>query len=129
MGIQNLAWPNRWFGIFRDEADDNIEYPLLKDFQDASWSPDDKSLLVSYLEQGPNVIAASAGQMECEICGCSLPLGSYRSDGVWLWPEGLEHYVRSHSLRLPEEFANWIRSQGYAPPKSCDVPVEELPWP
>lgn len=26
------------------------------------------------------------------------------TDGVWIWPEGLSHYLRFHSVRLPEEF-------------------------
>jgi hypothetical protein len=26
------------------------------------------------------------------------------TDGVWVWPEGLSHYLRIHSVRLPEEF-------------------------
>lgn len=26
------------------------------------------------------------------------------SDGAWVWPEGLSHYVEAHSVRLPEEF-------------------------
>src|SRR5262249_43261370 len=25
-------------------------------------------------------------------------------DGCWLWPEGLSHYVRAHSIILPQEF-------------------------
>ena len=28
------------------------------------------------------------------------------SDGRWLWPEGLAHYVREHNIVLPEEFVN-----------------------
>src|SRR5262249_34367885 len=26
------------------------------------------------------------------------------SDGCWIWPEGLSHYVRDHHVRLPGEF-------------------------
>jgi hypothetical protein len=26
------------------------------------------------------------------------------TDGVWLWPEGLSHYVINHGIILPEEF-------------------------
>jgi hypothetical protein len=36
------------------------------------------------------------------------------TDGVWLWPEGLHHYVEQHDLILPNDFVihcevgNWI---------------------
>ena len=26
------------------------------------------------------------------------------SDGTWVWPEGLSHYVREHNVLLPEDF-------------------------
>ncbi len=26
------------------------------------------------------------------------------TDGFWIWPEGLSHYVRAHGILLPEEF-------------------------
>ena len=31
------------------------------------------------------------------------------TDGVWLWPEGLYHYVEDHNVRLPKEFISHIR--------------------
>jgi hypothetical protein len=26
------------------------------------------------------------------------------TDGLWIWPEGLCHYIDVHSVRLPDEF-------------------------
>ena len=38
-----------------------------------------------------------------------------RSDGTYLWPEGLSHYVREHSVRLPQSVVQHIRSCGGSP--------------
>jgi hypothetical protein len=39
-------------------------------------------------------------------CGISPTLMGSRdlTDGAWVWPEGLSHYVREHAIVLPEEF-------------------------
>jgi hypothetical protein len=44
------------------------------------------------------------------ISWCRFSCGEERmgartlTDGAWVWPEGLSHYLRVHSVRLPEEF-------------------------
>jgi hypothetical protein len=61
-------------------------------------------------------------RFECEVepsvlGDCDL------TDGVWMWPEGLAHYVEAHSVRLPDEFVDHMRSRGW------QVPVEPItPW-
>jgi hypothetical protein len=30
------------------------------------------------------------------------------TDGIWIWPEGLVHYVETHHLALPAEFMERI---------------------
>jgi hypothetical protein len=37
-----------------------------------------------------------------------------RTDGFFLWPEGLAHYVRDHSVRLPDEVISHITEQRLA---------------
>ncbi|MFT5048691.1 MAG: hypothetical protein ACI8QZ_000078 [Chlamydiales bacterium] len=39
------------------------------------------------------------------------------TDGEWVWPEGLAHYVEAHHVRLPDEFLGWMRT--------CDWHVAE----
>jgi hypothetical protein len=39
-----------------------------------------------------------------------------QSDGVWLWPEGLAHYVDKHGIRLPDEFVAHAASREFRPP-------------
>ena len=42
--------------------------------------------------------------------------GSNHYDGEWVWPRGLVHYVESHSVRLPEEFIETMRTRDWQPP-------------
>ena len=28
------------------------------------------------------------------------------TDGVYIWPEGLAHYLDAHAVRLPQQFVN-----------------------
>lgn len=47
------------------------------------------------------------GYSPCRLCGMNngaLEL----SDGVYVWPEGLRHYVVDHDVRLPQEFVSHV---------------------
>lgn len=58
--------------------------------------------ICSYLSRGVKA-AAWMGYSYCRICGKTL--GSHcLTDGFYIWPEKLEHYVSEHNVRLPEEF-------------------------
>ena len=49
------------------------------------------------------------GYSYCRICGNTL--GSYeRTDGTYIWPVDLSHYIRYHEIRLPMEFIKHIRT-------------------
>ena len=43
------------------------------------------------------------------------------TDGQWVWPQGLAHYIERHWVCLPEEFADTMRSNSWQVP-----PWEEL---
>ena len=43
-------------------------------------------------------------------------------DGEWQWPEGLAHYVEYHSVRLPEEFIDTMRSRSWQLPSDRQPP-------
>jgi len=41
------------------------------------------------------------GISPCRLCG--IKNGSLEfTDGTYLWPEGLVHYIREHAVRMPE---------------------------
>ncbi len=70
--------------------------------------PKIRTRVADYLDRGGNeVMLAQGGTSWCRFC-CgieSTAMGSQEwSDGHWVWPAGLSHYVREHEVMLPEEF-------------------------
>jgi hypothetical protein len=99
-------WASCWSSV------DGPDWPDPRDFIDVTWSDQERNLVASYLEQG-DVPWAQAGLSTCRLCG--KPNGSAElTDGVFLWPEGLAHYVRDHSVRLPDEVISHMTQQRLA---------------
>ena len=64
----------------------------------------DSNSILAYLETG-HKCRAYCGRARCRFPRCGLTLGSKDlTDGEWVWPEGLEHYIVRHSVSLPDEF-------------------------
>ncbi|MFT5355009.1 MAG: hypothetical protein ACI9KE_002222 [Polyangiales bacterium] len=70
-----------------------------------------KSKIVAFLRGGESG-EAYLGYSYCrfEDCTASGPsMGSTdRTDGTWVWPEGLVHYVDAHDVALPPEFIEYV---------------------
>jgi hypothetical protein len=125
------TWPHNWYGFWRWEGHDYEELPFLTSAVDPLWEPEDKDRLVSYLEQSPIVVTSSPSS-RCLLCPSEVPTLCYQSDGAWLWPKSLAHYVREHSIVLPERFVQHIRDWNYEAPREEEMPVISLrdrPWP
>jgi hypothetical protein len=74
-------------------------WPKVEDFVDHDWAEMERDIVASYLEDA-FIPWVECGISMCRFCG--KPNGSAeRSDGVYMWPEGLPHYVREHGVRLP----------------------------
>ena len=77
-------------------------WPDPRDFVDPAWDEDERIDVANYLTHAPEC-RWFMGLSECRFCG--QPNGSAEcSDGVFIWPEGLAHYVTEHQVRLPERF-------------------------
>lgn len=123
------AWPHNWYGIWADGDEPASELPTLESTIDPSWNPPDKERLVSYLTQSPIVVAGGA-IIACRLCPRNVPMTTFQSDGVWLWPMDLSHYVLYHSVTLPDRLVQHVRNRNYAPPKEeLGLPVSSFPWP
>lgn len=107
-----------------------IEVGFWRRYQDASIDPADSrswpehgvkiashSVLLLYLESG-FMESIEYGFAECRLCGGSGPaLGCLSlTDGKYVWPEGLVHYLREHHIKLPSDFeahavanCDWLR--------------------
>ena len=139
-------WRHRWFGYWRDlDPNDALRapYPLIGEFVDPSWKPDDMVQVGRYLSSGIGLIISSqASSSPCELpeCQCkrvdafnrpytSVPV----TDGTWIWRDDLIHYVQCHSVRIPDSFYDHIRQKGYLIPSDLPLRSDEflrsLDWP
>jgi hypothetical protein len=79
-------------------------------FVDERWEQSTREMVARHLRGGVT-IAVAPGLGWCRFrCGIDTLGASLVSDGQFLWPEGLSHYVEQHSVRLPEQFVEHIRS-------------------
>ncbi len=75
------------------------------------------------------VASLDGSESTCLLCGTTELTNGFRSDGVWLWPDDLGHYVEHHNIVLPDRFLEHIRALKYQAPSGVAVPIELLPWP
>jgi hypothetical protein len=86
-------------GYWRSEASDGLPDPA--DWIDVTMSDEERWAVADYLDGG-FVTSSECGWSNCRICG---RMNGHRevSDGSYVWPQGLSHYVRDHWVRLPSE--------------------------
>jgi len=119
----------KWFGFWRVNPSSDAYLPELSAWIDPTWNPNDKDKILAYLENSPMVVASTSVRTPCLICDEALNSSNFQSDGVWLWPEDLKHYIHMHHVKIPSSFENHIRQNEYAPPKGVKATIDELPWP
>jgi hypothetical protein len=82
--------------------DTSGDWPSAADFVDPGWDADDRSLVVDYLRQG-QIARAYMGWSRCRLCG-EVNGDLELTDGTYVWPSGLVHYVEDHDVRVPQPF-------------------------
>jgi hypothetical protein len=114
--------PNRGWYAWRTGSD----LPDPRWLVQRGWRRRERSRILAYLRSAP-VHAAWCGYSYCRFWLCLTPrprMGSCDlSDGEWLWPQGLAHYVERHSVCLPDEFVEAMRSNGWHPPPPAEPPT------
>ncbi len=100
----NLPRP---IGFWR--SSNEVELPTPQSLVRPGWLSDsDKQSLISYLEGG-DTYETWRGQSWCRFrCDGDLGCRDF-TDGVWIWPEGLAHYVEKHDVILPDKFVTHCR--------------------
>jgi len=73
--------------------------PDPQNYVDESWDPDERDLIVRYLEAGKKH-AQWRGMSSCRFCDCRNG-SACLTDGTYVWPQGLSHYLREHAVRPP----------------------------
>lgn len=80
------------------------DQPFLPDptqLQDDTWDPKQRSQVAEILASAATH-QPGEGCSLCRICG--TPNGFLDlSNGTYVWPEGLSHYISEHAVRLPAD--------------------------
>jgi len=118
----------RLIGYWHSEQEP--QWPDPARFVDPTWDPLQRERVAQYLRTA-SVPRAAAGLSWCRFrCGLAGLGSAEHTDGTFLWPEGLVHYVESHDVRPPEEFLQHIFAQGTPRPAevSPETPIDVDWW-
>ena len=83
---------------------------------DSNWELKCRPQIIQYLKSAPT-LWHFRGLSPCRF-GCGENGSGEQSDGQWLWPEGLAHYVEQHHVKLPDDFVANMRQNAFTVPKS-----------
>lgn len=85
-------------GYWASPGDEDSPYPI--PVPDTPLSAPDKALLLSYLKGGATLHQYRGSSM-CRICG-KINGSTEKTDGMFLWPSGLAHYLEDHDVEIPQ---------------------------
>ncbi len=97
----------RLVGYWASEEDSR--WPEIHAFVANDWDPEERSVVLHHLlSQGVKFVQFAEASWCRMGCGAYMGAGEL-TDGVYVWPEGLAHYLTEHTVRLPEEFVAHCR--------------------
>lgn len=112
----------RAIGYWQSAAQPELPHPATH--ADAEWQPEERQATIQYLRSGA-VCERWLGFSTCRLCGqTGRALGDADlTDGTWIWPEGLPHYLEQHAVRPPDEFLEHLQQYRFRLPGPI-VPAE-----
>ena len=93
---------------------DDYTLPDPSRFVDASWDQEERKRTIEYLEKGEEIAVEVIGNVYdwCRFRSKEQALYSTpRTDGYYVWPQSLIHYLKDHDIRLPEQFVKHVRKE------------------
>lgn len=88
---------------FWDGPETDQGWPDVHTLIDPDWDAGERDFIVDYVSQG--VLGRHyMGFSTCRVCGKTDNGNREFSDGTFVWPSGLSHYIEEHAVRLPAEF-------------------------
>ena len=115
-----------WAKVAPDGRLDEPRLPRPQDCVDPAWQLTCAGrATAAYISRAGCLESYELAYATCRFVGCTAPareLGcATMTDGVWLWPEGLLHYLRAHAVRPPEGFVQHLcaaaaKDWGHLPP-------------
>jgi hypothetical protein len=109
------------------QSDKEPEFPHPRQLVGARLPEALRENLCAYLASGKEFMAW-LGHSHCRFrCGIADSAMGCRdlTDGVWVWPEGLTHYVRAHDIALPDDFLLHARGCSWQVGRVIVPPVRE----
>ena len=79
---------------------------ILGSLSTIAWNSAERDIVAIYLDVG-RVPWIQMGCSTCRFCGRENGCAEL-TDGTYVWPEGLSHYVRERAVRLPAGFVDHI---------------------
>ncbi|WLQ13282.1 hypothetical protein O5O45_26500 [Hahella aquimaris] len=79
-----------------------------------------KAKVIGYLKngvRGMSFLGYARCRFECEDSETNVLGSADLTDGKWIWPEGLYHYVEKHDLLLPRKFIDHLVSIDFVLPE------------
>ncbi|MEU0394523.1 hypothetical protein ABZ208_17445 [Streptomyces sp. NPDC006208] len=115
-------------GFFREfgPPDTDLSAPSIHDAV-RPHGLDDESGILAYLSSGTEIFSAMGADRDVVTGDEWIPgAGSLVTDGTWMWPVELRHYVKRYHAQLPEDFLAAVRAARYAAPPVSRKRVEEI---
>lgn len=97
----------RYIAIGYWHSEEELSFPDPAWFKDPNWDKIERQTVIDYLKKG-ETLAHYRGSSWCRF-GCPDGYGTAdMTDGTYVYPEGLVHYIEKHDVRLPLDFVNHI---------------------
>jgi len=94
-------------------SDDEPNLPHPQNFYDDTVEIKERELVINYLKNGLRLhdwMGFSYCRFGCQVSREEIG-NACLTDGVYIWPEGLVHYVETHKVWLPEIFITHVKSR------------------
>ena len=90
------------------------------------WRRGEQSRIATYLQNGDPYFEY-LGFATCRFRDCRRILGTADlTDGEWVWPAQLEHYIIEHSVCLPDAFVASMASREWQVPSTIPPRPDEV---
>jgi hypothetical protein len=110
--MANIRVIGLWFGPHAPG------WPDVQRFVDPSADQVQRERIAQILDDGRRTDRVYMGYSRCRLCDSINGSGEF-TDGVFIWPEGLSHYIRRHQIRLPDAIEETLIQ-----PAATDAEVE-----
>lgn len=94
-------------GFWHSASEPELPDPL--DLVDLDWNFNERSTVSAYLDSG-EIRNTYREFVSCRLCGSRIGSHQELTDGTWVWPSSLSHYVKTHSIRPSSDFLKHVYS-------------------